>query len=63
MERTLVHILRYMGQTSNNNKILINNSLCYFAIRIVYTRITMTWAKVYILGFPYLDYFFDVLTS
>ena len=30
MERTPVHILRYMGQTNNNNKMLINNSLCYF---------------------------------
>jgi len=26
MERTPVHILSYMGRTSNNNKMLINNS-------------------------------------
>ena len=34
---TLGHMPRYMGRMSdNNNKMLINNSSCYFAIRIVY---------------------------
>ena len=42
IECMLVHILRHMGRTSNNNKILINNSLCYFAIRIVYIQIMIT---------------------
>jgi len=32
-----------MGQMTNNNKMLINNSFCCFAIRVVYTRITVTW--------------------
>ena len=41
MERTPIHILRYMGRMSNNNKMLINNSLCYFAIRVVYIQITI----------------------
>ena len=46
MEHTPIHILRYMGRTSNNNNImLINNSLCCFAIRVVYTRITATLDK------------------
>jgi len=36
------HIPRYIGQTSNNNKILINNSLYCFAIRVVYTQIMVT---------------------
>jgi len=31
LERMLEHIPRYMGQTSYNNKTLINNSSCYFA--------------------------------
>ena len=48
MEHTPVHILRYMGHTSNNNKILINNSLCYFAIRVVYIQLTITWDIRYI---------------
>jgi len=34
MEYTPVHTLRYMGRTSNNNKMLINNLLCYFAIQV-----------------------------
>ena len=44
---TLGHIPRYMGRTSNNNKILINNSLC-FAIQVVYIQITITWDMRYI---------------
>jgi len=48
MEHTPVRILRYMGRKSNNNKILINNSLCCFAIRIVYIQITITWDMWYI---------------
>ena len=47
MERMPVHILGYMGRTSNN-KVLINNLLCYFAIRVVYTQITITWDIRYI---------------
>jgi len=43
---TLGHIPRYMSRMSNNNnKVLINNSLCCYAIRIVYTWITVTWDK------------------
>jgi len=34
MERMPVHILKYIGRASDNNKILINNLLCYFAIRV-----------------------------
>jgi len=59
--RTLGRIPRYIGRTSNNNKMLINNSLCCFAIRVVYTRSTVIWGihsdygnmghKVYIWGF------------
>ena len=45
---TLGHIPRYIGRTSNNNKILTNNLLCYFAIRVVYTRSTVTWGIRYI---------------
>jgi len=37
------HIPRYMDQMSNDNKILINNLLCCFAIRVVYIQITITW--------------------
>ena len=48
MEHTPVHILRYLGRTSNNNKMLINNSLCYFAIQVVYIQITITWDIWYI---------------
>jgi len=36
------HIPKYMSLTSNNNKILINDSSCHFAIRVVYTQITVT---------------------
>jgi len=36
LELTPVHILKYIGRMSNNNKMLINNSLCYFTIRVVY---------------------------
>jgi len=42
------HIPRYMCRTSNNNKMLINNSLYYFATRVVYTEITVTWGIRYI---------------
>jgi len=43
---TLGHIPRYMGKmNNNNNKMLINNSSYHFAIRVVYTRITVTWDK------------------
>ena len=45
---TLGHIPRYMGRMSNNNKMLINNSSCCFAIRDVYTRITVKWGIWYI---------------
>jgi len=45
---TLGHIPRYMGRTSNNNKVLINNSSCGFVIRVVYIRITVTWGIRYI---------------
>jgi len=39
---TLGHIPRYMGRASNNsNKVLINNLLYYFEIRI-YTRNMVT---------------------
>jgi len=41
----LGHIPRYMGRTSNNNKLLINNMLCSFATRVVYARSTVTWDK------------------
>jgi len=41
MEHTHVHILRYIGWTSNNNKISINNSLC-FATLVVYIQIMIT---------------------
>ena len=45
---TLGHISRYMGRMSNNNnKVLINNSSCGFVIRVVYTRITVTWGIRY----------------
>jgi len=43
MESTHVYILRYMGRTSNNNKMLLNNSLYCFAIQVVWTQITETW--------------------
>jgi len=46
--RTLGYKPRYMGRTSNNNKMLINNSLCCFTIRIVYTQITLTKGIRYI---------------
>ena len=40
IERTPVHILRDMGgMSNNNNKIQINNSLCYFTIRVVYIQL------------------------
>jgi len=39
----LGHIPRYMGRMSNNNNMLINNLSCYFAIRVVYTQITVKW--------------------
>jgi len=43
---TLGHIPRYMGGASNNNnKVLINNSLHYFATRVVYARSMVTWDK------------------
>jgi len=58
---TLGHIPRYMDTMSNNNKMLINNSSCYFIIRVVYIQITVTWDIRYIWGFPYLDYSFNVL--
>ena len=45
---TLGHILRYMCQTSNNNKLLINNSLSCFATQVVYTWITVKWGIGYI---------------
>jgi len=45
---TLGHIPRYMGRTSNNNKVLINNLSCGFAIRVVYTQIMVTWGIRYI---------------
>ena len=48
MEHTPIHILKYMSQTSNNNKILINNSSCYFAIPVLYTHITVKWGIRYI---------------
>jgi len=40
--------------SNNNNKVLINNSLCYFATRVVYAQSTVTWDKgIYIdEGFP-----------
>ena len=60
----LGHIPRYTGRTNNNNKMLINNSLCCFAIRVVYTQITVTWGIRYIdEDFFCLDYSFDVLVS
>jgi len=62
MERTLVHILRYMGQT-NNNKILINNSLCYFAIGCIHSNYDSMRYTVYKWGFSCLDYSFDELIS
>jgi len=34
--------------SNNNNKMSINNSLCYFVIQVVYTRITITWGIRYI---------------
>ena len=36
-----------MGRMSNNNKILINNSLC-FTIQVVCIQITITWDIRYI---------------
>jgi len=46
---TLGHIPRYMDRmSSNNNKMLIDNSLCCFTIRVIYTRITVTWDIRYI---------------
>jgi len=64
MERMPVHILRYMGQTSNNNnKVLINNSLCCFVIQVIYTQSTVTWDKSIYMRFPCLDYSFDILIS
>jgi len=41
-ERMPEHIPRYMDRTSYNNITLINNSSCHFAIRVVYTKITVT---------------------
>jgi len=43
----LGHKPRYMGRLSNNNNILINNSLCS-AIRVVYIQITKMWDIRYI---------------
>ena len=38
----LVHIPRHLSRTSsNNNKMLINNLLCCFAIQVVYIQITI----------------------
>ena len=48
MKCTPIHILRYMGQKSNNNKMLNNNLSCFFSIRVIYTRITVTWDIRYI---------------
>ena len=46
---TLWHIPRYMGRkSSNNNKVLINNSSCDFTVRVVYTRNTITLGIRYI---------------
>jgi len=45
---TLEHIPRYMGRMSNNNNKIINNLSCSFVIRVVYTRITVTWSIRYI---------------
>jgi len=44
LNRIPEHIPRYISRASDNNKTLINNSLC-FANRVVYTRITVTWDK------------------
>ena len=48
MEHIPIHILRNMDWTSNNNKMLINNSLYSFANQVVYTQITVTRAIRYI---------------
>ena len=46
---TLGHIHRYMDRmSSNNNKVLISNSLYCFIIWLVYTQITVTWVIRYI---------------
>jgi len=44
----LGHIPKYIGKTSNNNKILINNSFYCFTIQVVYTRILVKWGIRYI---------------
>jgi len=61
---TTGQIPRYMGQTSKNNKILINNSLTYFTIRVVYIQMTITWGiwyrdesfLIWIISSTYLSY-------
>ena len=45
---TTGHIPKYMGWGSNNNKMLLNNSLCCFAIGVVYIQITIMWSIWYI---------------
>ena len=65
LERIPEHMPRYMGRTSNNNKILINNLSCCFVSRVVYTQNTVTWGIRYIYswGFLCLDYSFNILVS
>jgi len=50
------HTKTYNLDYPNYNKMLIYNSLCYFAARVVYARITKTWDKgiymrVFLFGF------------
>jgi len=44
----LRHIPKYMDRMTNNNKMLINDSSYYFAVRVVYTQITVKWGIRYI---------------
>ena len=44
----LGHMPKYKDRMSNNNKVLINNLSCGFVIRVVYTRIMVTWGLRYI---------------
>jgi len=55
------HTKAYNLDGPTYNKILIYNSLCYFATRIVYAGITVTLDKGIWWGFPCLDYSIDVL--
>jgi len=39
------HTKTYNLDGHNYNKMIIYNSLCYFATRVVYARITVPWDK------------------